>query len=209
MRCRLVLPSLLIALFPVVAGGQLLQVDCTRIVNSSDNQEVILNAVNFGNWMVMEGYIMNSVSQAPDQHTWKEKLEPLVGSNSVKTFYDAWLANHVTPDDIKQIKAWGFNAVRLPLHYEYFVNLGTPDVWNEQGFDLVDNIISWCTAAGIYVILDLHAAPGGQSSNSGISDYDSTNRPFGKARRTGAKLSGCGINFPSATKTNHGLRATT
>ena len=174
MRFRIVLPSLLIALFPGLAGGQLLQVDGTRMVNSSDNQEVILNAVNFGNWMVMEGYIMNSVSQAPDQHTWKEKLEPLVGSNSVKTFYDAWLTNHVTQDDIKQIKAWGFNAVRLPLHYEYFVNLGTPDVWNEQGFDLLDDIISWCTAAGIYVILDLHAAPGGQSDNSGISDYDST-----------------------------------
>jgi aryl-phospho-beta-D-glucosidase BglC (GH1 family) len=92
----------------------------------------------------------------------------------VKTFYDSWLANHVTQADINQIKSWGFNAVRLPLHYEYFVNLGAPDVWNDQGFTLLDNIISWCTEAGVYVILDLHAAPGGQSNNSGISDYDST-----------------------------------
>ena len=174
MRVRRLVPVFFVALLPVVACGQLLQVDGTRIVNSSNDQEVILNAVNFGNWMVMEGYIMDSVSQAPDQHTWKQKLTALVGENSVKTFYDAWLTNHVTQDDIKQIKAWGFNAVRLPLHYEYFVNLGTPDVWNEQGFDLLDDIISWCTAAGIYVILDLHAAPGGQSGNSGISDYDST-----------------------------------
>ena len=174
MRFRLILPALLFVLFPGLVGGQLLQVDGTRIVNSSDNQEVILNAVNFGNWMVMEGYMMNSVSQAPDQHTWKEKLTTLVGTNSVKTFYDAWLTNHVTQADINQIKAWGFNAVRLPLHYEYFVNLGTPDVWSDQGFALLDDIISWCTAAGIYVILDLHAAPGGQSDNSGISDYDAS-----------------------------------
>jgi regulation of enolase protein 1 (concanavalin A-like superfamily) len=172
MRARRAL--LLFVLLACLQGpvcAQLLQVDGTRIVNSSTGEEVILNAVNFGNWMVMEGYMMNSVSQAPDQHTWKQKLTALVGSNSVKTFYDAWLTNHVTQEDINQIKAWGFNAVRLPLHYEYFVNLGTPDVWNEQGFNLVDNIISWCTAAGIYVILDLHAAPGGQSDNSGISDY--------------------------------------
>jgi regulation of enolase protein 1 (concanavalin A-like superfamily) len=153
------------------AFAQLLQVNGTKIVNSTTGQEMILNAVNMGNWMVMEGYLMESESQAPDQRTWKQKLTALVGSNSVQTFYDAWLTNHVTQDDINQIKAWGFNAVRLPLHYEYFVNLGTPDAWNDQGFTLLDNIISWCSSAGIYVILDLHAAPGGQSNNSGISDY--------------------------------------
>lgn len=96
------------------AFAQLLQVNGTKIVNSTTGQEMILNAVNMGNWMVMEGYIMNSESQAPDQHTWKQKLTDLVGSNSVKTFYDAWLTNHVTQADINQIKAWGFNAVRLP-----------------------------------------------------------------------------------------------
>ena len=151
-----------------------LQVSGTKIINTSTNKEVILNAVNMGNWMVMEGYMMNSVNQAPDQHTWKQKLSALVGPESVKNFFDSWLTNHVTQNDINQIKNWGFNAVRLPLHYEYFVNLGTPDVWNEQGFTLLDNIISWCTSAGIYAILDLHAAPGGQSNNSGISDWDST-----------------------------------
>ncbi len=157
------------------------------MVNSSTDQEVILNAVNFGNWMVMEGYMMNSTSQAPDQHTWKAKLTPLIGADSVKRFYEAWLTSHVTQDDINQIKAWGFNAVRLPLHYEYFVNLGTPDVWNEQGFALVDDIIAWCTAAGIYVILDLHAAPGGQSDNSGISDYDSTKPSLWESRDNRSK----------------------
>jgi regulation of enolase protein 1 (concanavalin A-like superfamily) len=186
-RFRFLLPALFIVLFPGLAGGQLLQVDGTRMVNSSDNQEVILNAVNFGNWMVMEGYMMNSVSQAPDQHTWKEKLTPLIGTDSVKAFYNAWLTNHVTQDDINQIKAWGFNAVRLPLHYEYFVNLGTPDVWNDQGFALLDDIISWCTVAGIYVILDLHAAPGGQSDNSGISDYDSTKPSLWESRDNRSK----------------------
>ena len=151
-----------------------LQVNGTKIVDISTNKEVILNAVNMGNWMVMEGYMMNSVNQAPDQHTWKQKLSALVGPESVKSFFDSWLTNHVTQNDINQIKDWGFNAVRLPLHYEYFVNLGIPDVWNERGFALLDNIISWCSSAGIYAILDLHAAPGGQSDNSGISDYDST-----------------------------------
>ncbi|MGB3006440.1 MAG: cellulase family glycosylhydrolase [Chitinophagaceae bacterium] len=153
--------------------AQLLAVSGKKIINSSNNQEVILNALNFGNWMVMEGYMMNSSNQAPDQHTWKQKLTTLIGSSNTATFYNAWLTNHVTQADIIQIKTWGFNSVRLPLHYEYFVNAGTPDVWNNQGFTLLDNIISWCSTAGIYVIIDLHAAPGGQSNNA-ISDYDNT-----------------------------------
>ncbi|MDZ7612919.1 MAG: cellulase family glycosylhydrolase [Flavobacteriaceae bacterium] len=162
---------LLVAVNSYMSNAQLLFVDGKKIMNSANNEEIILNAMNFGNWMVMEGYMMNSANQAPDQHTWKNKLTNLIGSANTKTFYDAWLTNHVTQADINQVKAWGFNAVRVPLHYEYFVNSGSPDVWNNQGFDLLANLISWCTQAGIYVIIDLHAAPGGQS-NGAISDYD-------------------------------------
>lgn len=153
--------------------GQMLKVEGQKIVVSGTSQEVVLNAMNFGNWMVMEGYMMGSTSQAPDQHTWKRKLNALIGSGNTATFYNAWLANYVTQADINKVKEWGFNSVRLPLHYEYFVNLGTPDVWNEQGFKILDNVLNWCSMAGVYVIIDLHAAPGGQSNNN-ISDYDSS-----------------------------------
>jgi len=154
-------------------NAQQLVVSNKKIINSSNNQEVVLNAVNFGNWMVMEGYMMNSVNQAPAQHNWKQKLNTLIGTQNTANFYDAWLTKHVANTDIIQIKSWGFNAVRVPIHYEYFVNSGTPDVWSNYGFTLLDNIISWCSSEGIYVIIDLHAAPGGQSNNA-ISDYDAT-----------------------------------
>jgi aryl-phospho-beta-D-glucosidase BglC (GH1 family) len=165
--------TLVFALFQIYAKAQFLAVHGKKIINTANNKEVILNAMNFGNWMVMEGYMMNSTKQAPNQHTWKKKLTSLIGSSNTAAFYNAWLTNHVTPSDIIQLKIWGFNSVRLPIHYEYFVNSGTPDVWNNQGFEILDNIISWCRNAEIYVIIDLHAAPGGQSNNA-ISDYDNT-----------------------------------
>jgi len=180
-----ILLFLTVLLFEPVRA-QFLSVKGKEIINSSNNQEVILNAMNFGNWMVMEGYMMNSVAQAPDQHTWKNKLTGLIGSANTKTFYDAWLSNHVSQADIDQIRSWGFNSVRVPLHYEYFVNSGTPDVWNDQGFAILDNLISWCKTAGIYVIIDLHAAPGGQSNNA-ISDYDSTKPSLWESETNKAK----------------------
>ena len=173
----LVFLTIALIIFQLNANAQFLSVSGQKIVNNAGNQEVVLNAMNFGNWMIMEGYMMNSTNQAPSQHVWKQKLTALLGTAKTKAFYDAWLSNHVTQEDINKIKELGFNSVRLPLHYEYFVNQGTPDVWNDQGFTILDNVLSWCKTAGIYAILDLHAAPGGQSDNA-ISDYDNSKPPL-------------------------------
>ncbi len=46
------------------------------------------------------------------------------------------------------------------------------NTWLEKGFVLTDSLVSWCEQNNMYVILDLHAAPGGQGKDQGISDYD-------------------------------------
>ncbi len=79
--------AVIFSLLQINAKAQLLAVSGKKIINTSSNQEVILNSINFGNWMVMEGYMMNSSNQAPDQHTWKQKLTTLIGSANTTTFY--------------------------------------------------------------------------------------------------------------------------
>ena len=46
------------------------------------------------------------------------------------------------------------------------------NTWLEDGFTRVDSLVSWCAANHMYVILDLHGAPGGQGKDSNISDYN-------------------------------------
>jgi len=41
---------------------------------------------------------------------------------------------------------------------------------NLEGYRVIDNLLSWCADNGMYVILDLHAAPGGQGSDKNIAD---------------------------------------
>lgn len=41
---------------------------------------------------------------------------------------------------------------------------------NLEGFRIIDNLISWCADNDMYIILDLHAAPGGQGSDANIAD---------------------------------------
>ena len=37
------------------------------------------------------------------------------------------------------------------------------DEFIEEGFEEVERIVSWCRKNNLYVVLDLHAAPGGQN----------------------------------------------
>ena len=137
-----------------------------NIVNNDGNY--LIKASNLGNFMVQEGYMMN----LGGGYQWnvKNKIADVVGTTSRDQFYKDYLANFITKADIDSLAQFGFNAIRLPMHYNLFTPLGQPDTYIESGFALVDNIISWCKANNMYVILDLHAAPGGQSSGD-ISDY--------------------------------------
>ncbi|MDB5257365.1 MAG: carbohydrate-binding protein, partial [Chitinophagaceae bacterium] len=137
-----------------------------NIVNNDGNY--LIKAVNLGNYMVQEGYMLNLGGGY--QHNFKTKIADVVGTANRDQFYKDYLANFITKADIDSLAKWGFNAVRLPMHYNLFTPLGQPDTYIESGFAIVDNVVSWCKANNMYVILDLHAAPGGQSSGD-ISDY--------------------------------------
>ena len=41
---------------------------------------------------------------------------------------------------------------------------------NLEGFQIIDRLVSWCEDNGMYVVLDLHAAPGAQGSDLNICD---------------------------------------
>ncbi len=56
------------------------------------------------------------------------------------------------------------------MHYEFFTPKDSPYVYIQDGFNIIDSLLSWCTIDHIYLILDLHCALGGQNSDN-ISDY--------------------------------------
>lgn len=170
----------LLLLFFVVAssvGQGFLKADGKKIVDESGN-EVIIRGMGLGGWMLMEGYMMQSSDVADTQHEFEERLVELMGEEKTNEFFDAWLANHVTKKDIDSLAAWGFNSVRLPMHYNLFTlpieeePVQGEQTWLNKGFDMVDSLLSWCASNNMYLILDLHAAPGGQGYNAAICDYD-------------------------------------
>ena len=165
--------------FVVAANSQGLRTLGKKIINSNGDP-VLLKGVGLGGWMLQEGYMMNSSGGADTQHEFIEKLTTLIGAEKTEEFYSNWRQNFVTKQDVDSIAKWGFNSIRLPMHYNLFTlpiedePVARENTWLDAGFEMVDELLSWCESNQIYLILDLHAAPGGQGKDAAISDYDDT-----------------------------------
>jgi hypothetical protein len=116
-----VLKFLIVALWclNISASGQNLRRSGQKIINQSGN-EVILKGMGLGGWMLQEPYMMEMSGIASAQWQIKSKIQDLIGPSNTITFYDAWHANHFTKSDVDSLAAWGFNSVRLPMHYNLF-----------------------------------------------------------------------------------------
>lgn len=171
--------TLLFILFSQLVSAQFLHQRGKYIVDGNEN-EFIIRGMGMGGWMIQEGYMMESSGFAGTQHELKAKIEQLVGKDGMDAFYNAWLTNYCQKQDVDSMSAWGFNSIRLPIHYNLFTlpieqePVTGEDTWLTQGFELVDSLLNWCAANQMYLILDLHAAPGGQGKDAAIADYDSS-----------------------------------
>jgi endoglucanase len=68
--------------------------------------------------------------------------------------------------DMQSLAAWGANVIRLGFSYSDLETDDTPPVWKEDGFKAVDEVVQWGKRNGVYVILDMNVAPGGQGLQS-------------------------------------------
>ena len=164
-------------LHSIFLSAQGLKAEGKKIIDQNGN-EVLLRGMGLGGWMLMEGYMMQSSDVADTQHEFRQRLEDLMGVDNTNVFFDKWLENHVTKADIDSLSSWGFNSVRLPMHYNLFTlpieeeSVEGENTWLTKGFTIIDELLQWCEENEVYLILDLHAAPGGQGANAAISDYN-------------------------------------
>ncbi|MBI2416918.1 MAG: cellulase family glycosylhydrolase [Ignavibacteriales bacterium] len=144
-----------------------------KIVDGN-GQEIILRGIGLGGWLVQEGYMLQTSGFANAQWEIRAKIADLIGPAETEIFYENYRKNFIRREDIKAIKSWGFNSIRLPMHYNLLTPQNQPGVWLEPGFAIIDSTLQWCKENQLYLILDLHAAPGGQSANN-ICDYNPAN----------------------------------
>ena len=129
-------------------------------VFGNDGKKIILKGMGLGGWLVPEGYMLGTWGSPTSI---RNRIVDLIGEDSTKVFYEKFEKNYVAEKDITQLAEWGFNSVRLPFHYKTL----SPSYrsYNEEGFAVIDSVIDWCARNEIYLILDMHVAPGSQSGD--------------------------------------------
>lgn len=174
---RAILTGMMLLISNLILGQGFLHADGKRIVNGA-GENVILRGIGTGNWMLQEGYMMQSSGAAGTQHEFREKLIQTIGETKTDSFYTVWLDNHFTRTDADSMASWGFNSVRVAMHYKWFTlpieeePISGEQTWLDKGFTMIDSLLRWCGDNEMYLILDMHGAPGGQGANADISDYD-------------------------------------
>ena len=175
---RIILLVFGIFLFHSTTFSQFMHASGKKILDNSGD-EIILRGIGTGNWLLQEGYMMKSSDVAGTHTSFRNKLIETIGAERTDTFYQSWLNNHFTRTDVDSMKGWGFNSVRVAMHYKWLTlpiedePVAGQDTWLEEGFVRLDSLLDWCADNQMYLIFDLHGAPGGQGRDANISDYDS------------------------------------
>lgn len=124
--------------------------------------------VNLGGWLLLEPGPSSDLFEAHGQGAhceWEllRNMRDKLGHEGSAQVLEEHRSNFLTEDDLRKIKATGFNAVRVPFGYWVVTGPGAGDVYIGPALEHLDRVLAWCKSLGLQVLLDLHGAPGGES----------------------------------------------
>ncbi len=130
----------------------------TEIVDE-DRKPVRLRGVNLGGWLMMEAYILYAPNRA--EQLFKKHFVKKLGVRALQDFEKNFRDHFIREKDIENIGRLGFNCIRVPFNFRLIEK--QPYRYDRRGLEYLDRLISWAKEYGIWIILDLHAAPGAQN----------------------------------------------
>lgn len=155
---------------PLEAAPRFIRVEGHDLLRS-DGSKLLIRGTNLGNWLNPEGY-MFGFNKANSARLIDEMFCQLAGPDFTAEFWKKFKDNYVTRRDIEFIAAAGANTIRLPFHYKLFTDEDYMGLTAAQdGFARVDSLMGWCRDNGLYLILDMHDAPGGQTGDNIDDSY--------------------------------------
>lgn len=136
-----------------------------RDIISPTGEKLYLKGIGLGNWLLPEGYMFH-FKKAASPRLINQVFCELVGPDEARLFWNKFIDNYITREDIWLIKKAGFNCIRIPINYRLLNPENLPHVFLDRGYQVLDRTIRWAKDEGLYVILDMHAAPGGQTGEN-------------------------------------------
>jgi len=131
-----------------------------------DGTPVRLRGVNLGGWLVEEIWMTpwqdtppagSDLPKIEDHVSLWNLVEKRFGHEGMIKVRDAWRDNWITDSDFARIKSDGFDHVRIPFLDSLLAEPG--------GLARLHSAVQTAAKHGLYTVLDMHGAPGGQNSS--------------------------------------------
>lgn len=138
----------------------------TQLYDGSGNP-LLLRGVGLGNWLLPEGYMWHFFTKCDRPRRIEKLIVDLLGEAAANKFWQQYYSSYITREDIEFIQFCGLNSIRLPLNARHLMDrYGEKRRLCEEGIKYIDRLLTWCAEFSVYVILDMHAAPGGQTGTN-------------------------------------------
>lgn len=118
-----------------------------------------LRGINLGNWLLLEHFMIGLPSI---ERNMRRELSLALGQDRSAQFWQTYRENYITEKDIAYLASLDANLIRVAFNYSVFEDDQQPGVFKEESFLWLDKVIALCEKHDMLVLLDLHAAPGGQ-----------------------------------------------
>ncbi|WP_331352830.1 carbohydrate-binding protein [Cellvibrio sp. UBA7671] len=140
-------------------------------VNANTNQRVDLRGTNLGNWLIQEFWMMGGIishngGAVNDQCTLESVMSQRFGNAEKERLMKVFRDSYITTRDFDMMKAMGMNVVRIPFLYSLIEDEYNPYNVRSDAWQYLDWAINEAEKRGMYTILDLHGAVGGQAAAS-------------------------------------------
>lgn len=127
--------------------------------------------VNLGGWLLLEpGTAKNLFSRHPDAYGCEARCEwglmQILQQKGMADEIDQHRRTYITKADFQKIKRCGLNAVRLPFGYWTVTGPMEEDPYHGPALEFIDLAVQWAAECDLQIVLDLHAAPGGESGEA-------------------------------------------
>lgn len=133
------------------------------------NDKGKIRGVNLGAMFVLENWLADDIMKGWGCKSTSEFdcVSSLADQNKAdRNFQNHW-QNWVGPDDFKKMVSYGLNTVRIPVGYWIYEELvDSSEHFPRGGEKYLDQVVGWAKDAGLYIIIDLHGAPGAQTTDA-------------------------------------------
>ncbi|MGB4660664.1 MAG: cellulase family glycosylhydrolase [Mobilitalea sp.] len=127
---------------------------------SLDDKEILFSGLGIGTWMNMEHFMLGIPTT--DKQI-RKTFQEVYGEETASEFFEKFALDFITEEDFQFLKETGINLVRIPFNYHLFIDDQNPAEYREEGFRYFDRLMALSREYGIYLLPDLHTAPGGQN----------------------------------------------